>query len=463
VNYDSKGGSAVSIGSFLAGGNVSEPTAPTRDGYGFIGWSTTNSVTDGGTAVTFPYEPGVTSDITLFANWFRDGNYECSTGAWTAETTDTYTVFGGVVDSGSTCTGDVVIPEGVTQIGANAFASSTITGIDLPASVTYIAQGAFFNSALESVSFAPNGNLQTIGLEAFRMTKLISISIPEGVQTIEESAFNYIPTLTSVTIPSSVSTIDGYNFYASTSLNSVFFLGDAPASIGPEGFTEIGTSVKIYIKSGNDSFTRDTEDKWNGLTVAFFDHVVTYNSNGGSAVSAGGFTTGGDISAPTAPTRADHTFAGWSRTNGGAAVVFAYAPGGTSDITLFAKWDIDIADQPVTPPVVPPVIPPADNTPPVDLVAQAAAADLAARTVGTKKSFPAKSLAANIGIKNVSPKAKVTFSIAKSSKKVCSKSGSKIKTLSVGNCVVTFTVQEPKPKKGKKPKATKTVKTLLVQ
>jgi hypothetical protein len=28
---------------------------------------------------------------------------------------------------------------------------------------------------------------------------------------------------------------------------------------------------------------------------------------------------------------------------------------------------------------------------------------------------------------------------------------------------VTFTVQEPKPKKGKKPKATKTVKTLVVQ
>ena len=43
------------------------------------------------------------------------------------------------------------------------------------------------------------------------------------------------------------------------------------------------------------------------------------------------------------------------------------------------------------------------------------------------------------------------------------KSGSKLKTLKAGNCVVTFTVQEPKPKKGKKPKATKTVKTLVVQ
>jgi hypothetical protein len=33
---------------------------------------------------------------------------------------------------------------------------------------------------------------------------------------------------------------------------------------------------------------------------------------------------------------------------------------------------------------------------------------------------------------------------------------------SVSKCVVTFKVQEPKPKKGKQPKATKSVKTLVV-
>jgi hypothetical protein len=65
-------------------------------------------------------------------------------------------------------------------------------------------------------------------------------------------------------------------------------------------------------------------------------------------------------------------------------------------------------------------------------------------------------------VKTVSPKAKVTFSIKKASRKICTKSGSKIKTLKAGNCVVTFKVQEPKPKKGKKPKATKTTKTLVV-
>ena len=338
VKFDSKGGSAVSLSAFLTGGSVSAPTAPTRDFYGFTGWSTTNSVAEGGTAVTFPYAPS--GDITLFANWLKDGNYFCSTGEWTEDSTDTYLATGGVVSNGGACTGVVDIPEGVTQIGASAFANSSITAVALPASVTYIAPAAFFNSTLESVSFEPNGNLQRIGLEAFRMTKLVSISIPEGVQTIEESAFNYIPTLTSVTIPASVSTIDGYNFYASASLNSVFFLGDAPASIGTAVFTEIGSSAKIYIKSGNTSFNTDA-GKWNGLTVAFFDYFANYDSNGGTPVSAGGFTTGGSLTSQPVPTRSGYGFAGWSNTDGGASVAFPYAPGGTNDITLFANWLAD--------------------------------------------------------------------------------------------------------------------------
>ena len=95
--------------------------------------------------------------------------------------------------------------------------------------------------------------------------------------------------------------------------------------------------------------------------------------------------------------------------------------------------------------------------------AQAAAAELASRTVSAKKKYAAKSLAQQTGVPIVSPKAKVSMAVAKASKPFCVKSGSSIKTLKAGNCVVTFTVQEPKPKKGKKPKATKTVKTLVVQ
>ena len=65
VTFDSKGGSSVTASVFSSGGNVTEPTAPTRSGYTFAGWS----ATDGGSAVTFPYAPGVVSDITLYAKW----------------------------------------------------------------------------------------------------------------------------------------------------------------------------------------------------------------------------------------------------------------------------------------------------------------------------------------------------------------------------------------------------------
>jgi uncharacterized repeat protein (TIGR02543 family) len=65
VTFDSKSGSDVTASVFSSGGTVAEPTAPTRSGYTFAGWS----ATDGGTAVTFPYAPGVVTDITLYAKW----------------------------------------------------------------------------------------------------------------------------------------------------------------------------------------------------------------------------------------------------------------------------------------------------------------------------------------------------------------------------------------------------------
>jgi uncharacterized repeat protein (TIGR02543 family) len=395
VNFDSKGGSAVGIGTFLTGGNVSEPTVPTLTGYGFTGWSITDSVADGGTAVAFPYTPS--GDITLFANWFRDGNYFCSTGQWTEETTDTYMISGGVVSNGSACTGDVDIPEGVVSISEWAFSySQLLETIALPASVREIGNTAFQDSllleninvdtanavfaslngvlfnktltqleaypagkiatsytvpasveiiddrsfissgSLKTVLFTPDSELTSLAGSVFQTSGLTSIILPAGVETIG-NAFNTARNLTSVTLPGSVTSIGAYAFQGATKLSSFYFLG-GPPTVDPETFTNIGPSPKAYIKSENTSFTADAEGKWNGLTVFVFDHVVNYDSNDGSAVSASPFANGGSISAPTAPTRAGYTFSSWSITDPGTAVAFPYTPGLGNDITLFANW-----------------------------------------------------------------------------------------------------------------------------
>ena len=66
VNLNTKGGSAVSAISFVTDGAISTaPASPSRDGYRFKGWAATET----GTAMSFPYSPGVMENITLYAQW----------------------------------------------------------------------------------------------------------------------------------------------------------------------------------------------------------------------------------------------------------------------------------------------------------------------------------------------------------------------------------------------------------
>ena len=69
---------------------------------------------------------------------------------------------------------------------------------------------------------------------------------------------------------------------------------------------------------------------------------ITYDSQGGSAVSDGDATTttGGTISAlPTEPTRDGYTFAGWfTAASDGTQITAGSAHNQTADFTLYAQW-----------------------------------------------------------------------------------------------------------------------------
>jgi uncharacterized repeat protein (TIGR02543 family) len=67
---------------------------------------------------------------------------------------------------------------------------------------------------------------------------------------------------------------------------------------------------------------------------------VTYNTQGGSAISSGSTAPSGTISSsPGTPTRSGYAFAGWfTATSGGSAITFPYTHAQTSNFTLYAQW-----------------------------------------------------------------------------------------------------------------------------
>ena len=63
--FDSQGGTNAVSQVFTASGSLSQPSETTRSGHTFAGWSATG----GGSLLEFPYTPGVTRSITLYAIW----------------------------------------------------------------------------------------------------------------------------------------------------------------------------------------------------------------------------------------------------------------------------------------------------------------------------------------------------------------------------------------------------------
>jgi len=132
---------------------------------------------------------------------------------------------------------DVVIPakiEGkqVVEIGHGAFyGCGSLTSITIPNGVTSIDSSAFFSCrSLTSITI-PNG-VTSIGNSAFySCTSLTSIIIPNGVTSIGPGAFSGCESLTSVTIPNSVTDIGNRAFDGCKSLTSITI---------PNSVTDIG-------------------------------------------------------------------------------------------------------------------------------------------------------------------------------------------------------------------------------
>lgn len=121
---------------------------------------------------------------------------------------------------------EIILPNGVKNIGNYAFESTAIEKLTVPSTVIYIGQGAFTNCTSLSQITLWNG-LERISASVFECcTALKEVDIPDTVTEIGHSAFKQCSGLQNVRIGSRVSTLPNYVFQECTSLTSVSIAGN---------------------------------------------------------------------------------------------------------------------------------------------------------------------------------------------------------------------------------------------
>jgi RHS repeat-associated protein len=189
VTFNANGGSgSMTAQTFTQGeGMALKVNAFSKTGFAFMQWKGSDGKTyrDGQTIT-------LSDDLVLTAQW----KWIQPSPAGAVLTVNDSGVLVGVNLGDAT---EIAIPEGVTAIGAGAFAGqSGLVRVTIPPSVKSIGAGAFMNCAA-----------------------LTEVLIPEGVERIGERAFYGCKAISSVAIPGSVVSVDDYAFARCYSLRSV--------------------------------------------------------------------------------------------------------------------------------------------------------------------------------------------------------------------------------------------------
>lgn len=241
----------------------------------------------------------------------------------------------------------VVIPSKINgftveAINNAAFPNSAVTSVTIPDSVTSIHDVSFFNcSQLTNISI-PN-SVTYIGYSAFSYcTSLKSITLPSSLSTISRALFSGCSQLTTIHIPDSVSSIQFYAFHDCENLKTIR-IPVSVTSIRDFAFDGCPSSMTVTYPGSKKQW--DDIDKGsnndvleNNLICAILE--ATFTADGTTLAPAQVIDRGGKFTEPAAPSKENHTFAGWY--NGDEKFDFdADTTNAPNVLELVAKWDIN--------------------------------------------------------------------------------------------------------------------------
>ena len=205
--------------------------------------------------------------------------------------------------------GDVVIPEGVKEIGSRAFKRrSDLTGVTFPKSLRKIGKYAFDDCEQLAEIIIPDGvktieawaftgcrkasrlilpsTLKTIEEWAFQSCGMEEIDLPEGVELVQPTAFSGCSRINRISIPASLRWFNWHGGFGGGDLKSIEVSPDNPTMTSRDGvlFSKDGTTLMCYpcgkkgdytIPDGVKTIGFDAFSGCSALTGVFFPEGIT--------------------------------------------------------------------------------------------------------------------------------------------------------------------------------------------
>lgn len=255
---------------------ITKPTNPSRTGYTFNGWFTDNTF-----KTEFDFTKGITADVKIYAKW----------------TINTYTIK--FVTNGGSSVTDVSVDYN--------------TSLEEPTAPTkeYYTFAGWFKDSKLTKPYDFTGKI-TAAFTLYAKWNIDSYTVSfnsNGGSEIAPASVNYNSVVRAPAAPEKT----GYTFQA--------WYTDAELTNAFDFTTKITGNLNLYAK-----YTINT-------------YTVSFNTNGGSEITAVQADYNTLITAPANPSRQYYTFGGWY-TDSALTAAFSFASPVTESFTLYAKWNV---------------------------------------------------------------------------------------------------------------------------
>ena len=291
VSFETDGGTIVNMQTINEGDKVTKPVDPLKEGYIFVEWTYQG--------VTYDFSLEVTSDLVLKAKWAK------------VEKDDETFIVKFDSDGGSTISNQIITK------------GSKVEKPSDPTKEGYTFKEWTLNDKTYNFDQIVEENLE---LKA-KWEKIVTSNTTTNNNNNSNSSQTIVKKYT-ITFDSNGGSVVSSQTVAEGSKAT------QPSNPTRNGYTFAGWTLNGSTYNFSSPVTNNITLVANWNEVVKNNYTITFDSNGGSAVSSQTVAEGNKATQPSSPTRNGYTFAGW--TLNGSTYNFSLPV--TNNITLFAKW-----------------------------------------------------------------------------------------------------------------------------